>query len=61
MVIAAAVLVIGDYKQCLVPSRAVSQSAVDVVNELLPFGDVVGRVLAVPRRPPAGLKERIRG
>ena len=58
MVVAAAVLVVGDDQQRLVPARAVAQRVVDVVDELLAERHVVVRVLAVAGRRPARLQER---
>ena len=57
MVVAAAVLVVGDHEQRARPRRPVAQGVVDVVDELFAEGDVVIGVLAVAGRFPAGFEE----
>jgi hypothetical protein len=61
VVIEAAVLVVGDEQQRLVPARAVADGVVDVLDELLAERDVVVGVLAVAGRSPARLEEGVLG
>ena len=57
MVVAAAVLVVGDDQQRLVPAGAGMQRLIDLLDEGLAERDVVVRMLAVAGRGPARLEE----
>ena len=61
MVIESAALVVGDDQERLVPAWSAADSAVDGLDQLLAQRDVVVGMLAVSRRPPARLEERVLG
>src|SRR5579883_3281035 len=59
VVVTPAVLIVGDDEQRGIPCLAAAQCDIDVVKELLPFGDIVVRVLAVACSVPTGLEESV--
>src|SRR5271169_3524314 len=59
MIVQAAMLVIGDEQQRLSPARTAADGVVDILDQPLTERDVVVGVLAVSRRPPAWLEERV--
>ena len=61
VVVAPAVLVVGDDQQRLVPARPAAQRLVDLLDQRLAERDVVVGVLAVAGRSPARLQEAVGG
>lgn len=50
MIIEASVLIVGDDQQSLIPLRASSQCLVDLLDQLLPVGDIMGWVIVISRQ-----------
>jgi hypothetical protein len=58
MVIEAAVLVVNQHEQCLVPlARVTDERVINIQNEILPVPDVGGRMIVVGRNHAGAIDE----